>query len=104
MLPLLGIGERHHPQLDAVFLEQPDTGGTWTPGAPALKDVLGKTDRELWRAFSQWSPADWLSKHSAVSDEEFAREPHRNRLSVVLSRNSHLAFHHGQIVLTQPRG
>jgi hypothetical protein len=36
----------------------------------------------------------------AVSDEEFAANPLRNRLSVVLSRTNHLAYHIGQIALT----
>ncbi|MDB4915015.1 MAG: hypothetical protein JWM95_2659 [Gemmatimonadetes bacterium] len=103
MLPLLGIGPRQHPELDSMFLENADSGAPAPVASAALKDALIDADHALWNAFSQWSPADWLSKHTAVSDEDFAKEPHRNRLSVLLSRNSHLAFHHGQIVLTEPR-
>ena len=103
MLPLLGIGERKHADLDAPFIETPDTGAAFSLKGATLKDILVDTDRALWTAFTQWSPSDWLGKHTSVSEEEFAKEPHRNRFSVLLSRNSHLAFHHGQIVLTEPR-
>lgn len=103
MLPLLGIGERRHPELDKPFLEEADSGGASPVAASVLKGILVDTDRALGSAFSAWTPAEWLSKHTAVSDEDFAKEPHRNRISVLLSRNSHLAFHHGQIVLTEAR-
>ena len=103
MLPLLDIGPRRHPELDAPFLENPDTGARTELASSALKGILVDTDRELWNAFNRWSPAEWLAKHTSVSDADFLKEPHRNRLSVLLSRNSHLAFHHGQIVLTEPR-
>ena len=32
------------------------------------------------------SPSDWLQRHSAVSDEEFAKDPSRSRFSILLSR------------------
>lgn len=103
MLPLLGVGERKHPELDKFFLEEADSGGASPVPASTLKQVLVETDRELWDAFSKWSPTEWASRHTSVSEADFAKEPHRNRLSVLLSRNSHLAFHHGQIVLTEAR-
>ena len=104
LLPLLGAGARLHPELDAAFLTSPDRAeGVTLPSAAALKQMAAEIDEALWSAFSQWSPADWLMKHSAVSDEDFAREPHRNRFSVLLSRTAHLAFHHGQAILAKPR-
>ncbi|MEO6528174.1 MAG: DinB family protein [Gemmatimonadaceae bacterium] len=103
MLPLLDIGPRRHPELDAMFIENADNGDASPIPGSALKEILVETDRELWTAFNQWSPADWLAKHTSVSDADFVKEPHRHRFSVLLSRLSHLAFHHGQIVLTEPR-
>jgi len=35
------------------------------------------------------------------SDEDYAKDPTRNRLSVLLSRTNHLAYHLGQIILVQ---
>ncbi|MEO8333865.1 MAG: DinB family protein [bacterium] len=103
MLPLLGIGERLHPELEAPFLTSPDRSATALPSASELKQAADEVDRALSTAFNQWSAADWAAKHTAVSDEDFAREPHRNRFSVLMSRNAHMAFHHGQLVLTKPR-
>ncbi|MES2178281.1 MAG: DinB family protein [Gemmatimonadota bacterium] len=103
MLPLLGIGPQRHPELDATFLLNPDSGGPAPVSGAALKEILHEVDGALWDAFSSWTPADWLSRHTSVSEDDFAKEPHRNRFSVLLSRNSHLQFHHGQVVLTEPR-
>ena len=45
------------------------------------------------------SPSDWLQRHSAVSEEEFAKDPSRSRFSNLLSRTNHLSYHLGQAVL-----
>jgi len=103
LFPLLGIGPRLHPELDAMFVTNPDRAATALPSATELQDIAAEIDRELWRVFSQWSATDWLAKHTAVSDDEFVREPHRNRFSVLLSRTAHMAFHYGQAILVKPR-
>jgi hypothetical protein len=103
LFPLLGLGPRLHPELDAMFVANPDRKGPALLSGSELKQGSGEIDRALWSAFSQWSAADWLAKHTAVSDEDFLREPHRNRFSVVLSRNTHMAFHYGQAILAKPR-
>ncbi|MEP6619750.1 MAG: DinB family protein [bacterium] len=103
MIPLLGIGSRLHPELDEVFISSPDRSVASSLSAAALKEILVEVDGALWKAFAQWSPADWLARHTAVSEEEFVREPHRNRFSVLLSRTTHMASHQGQVILATPR-
>ncbi|MDB4890445.1 MAG: hypothetical protein JWL61_2300 [Gemmatimonadetes bacterium] len=103
LFPLLGIGPRLHPELDPTFLASPDRAVATLPSASELKDIAAEIDRELWKAFSRLSATDWIAKHTAVSDEDFVREPHRNRFSVLLSRTSHMSFHHGQAILAKPR-
>ena len=103
MLPLLGVGPRRHPELDAPFLESPDRPGTALLPASAIAPIWNSVNAELWKAFTAWSPADWLARHTSVSEADFAREPHRNRFSVLLSRTAHLASHHGQVILTAAR-
>jgi hypothetical protein len=103
MLPLLGIGPRLHPELDAMFVSNPDRSVPTLPSAAELKQMSSAVEDALWTAFNQWSAADWVAKHTAVSDEEFVREPHRNRYSVLLSRNAHMTFHYGQMILAKPR-
>jgi len=36
-----------------------------------------------------------------VSEEDFAKEPHRNRFTMLLGRTAHLGFHLGQAVLAR---
>ena len=50
-----------------------------------------------------WSPAEWVEKHTSVSAEDFVKEPHRNRYTILLTRTMHMALHFGQVVLTKPR-
>ena len=42
---------------------------------------------------------DWVQRHSAVSEEDFAKDASRNRFSILLSRTNHLSYHLGQAVL-----
>jgi len=44
-----------------------------------------------------WS--DWRQRHTAVSEEDFAKDPSRNRFAVLLSRTNHLSYHLGQALL-----
>jgi len=52
-------------------------------------------------AVEKFSVDDWLKKHTAVSDEDFSKNPTRNRLAVFLNRTNHASFHTGQIALTK---
>jgi hypothetical protein len=104
MLPLLGIGPRLHPELESTFVSNPDRHASTLPSAAELKQASAEIEDALWSAFNQWSATDWVAKHTAVSDEAFIREPHRNRFSVLLSRTAHMSFHYGQMVLTKARG
>ncbi|SRR5258708_5942345 len=103
LFPLLGIGPKLHPELEAKFLVNPDQAGTSMLSRAELKAASGQIHERLWSAFGEWTPTEWLQKHTAVSDEDFLREPHRNRYTVMLSRNTHMAYHHGQLVLAKPR-
>jgi len=58
-------------------------------------EVNGSLSEKLGRL----TPPKWLQRHMAMSDEEYAKDPTRNRLSVLLSRTNHLSYHLGQIIL-----
>ena len=103
LLPLLGIGERLHPELDAMFISKPDRSVELTVTAQSLKSAWDKINQRLWEGFSKFSPADWTGRHTAVSEEDFEREPHRNRFTVLLGRTAHLAYHLGQATLARPK-
>jgi len=45
-------------------------------------------------------PDEWFAKHSAVSAEDFAKEPHRNKLNILVNRTNHHSYHLGQTRLS----
>jgi hypothetical protein len=103
LFPLLGIGPRLHPELDAIFVDAPDHKGALPLSGARLKQVAREIDDALWQAFTGWTAADWLGRHNAVSEDDFAREPFRNRFNVLLNRTAHMASHFGQAQLGIPR-
>lgn len=101
LIPLLGFGSRLHPELDLMFVSNPDRTVPTILSGDDLKVIWQETNHVLWAEFSKLSPADWLQKHSAVSEEDFLREPHRNRFTVLLGRTTHMAYHLGQAKLSE---
>ena len=100
MLPLLGVGDRSHPQLDAPFLENPDSKQPVVPTAE-LRQIWSDVNTKLITGLETLAPDVWLTRHNSVSDEDFAKDPLRHRLSVLMNRTTHAAFHIGQMRLTQ---
>jgi DinB superfamily len=101
MFPLLGLGERLYPQFDEVYVTNPDGTLADPVSGAELKKAWSEVNAKLTAAFEVLTPAQWLEKHSAVSDEDFAKDPSRNRLAVLLSRTNHASFHAGQAVLVK---
>jgi uncharacterized damage-inducible protein DinB len=99
MFSLLGLGERLHPELDEIYITNPDRALPDPTSAADLKRAWSEVNSELTAAFERLTPQQWLEKHTAVSDEDFAKDPTRNRLAVLMSRTNHAAFHTGQAAL-----
>jgi hypothetical protein len=99
MMPLLGTGERLYPHLDETFVSSPDNPATPMPSPNELRHAWTTVNNLLTQHLRDWTAEEWLQRHTAVSAEDFAREPHRNRLSVVLSRTRHVGYHMGQLIL-----
>lgn len=93
MLPLLGFREKMYPDMFEVFIKSPDGSGKTFPSVAELKERYHKVTTELNNHCKTLSTEDWLSRHTAVSAEDFANEPHRNKLNVLISRTTHLAGH-----------
>lgn len=104
MLPLLRLGARLHPELDQPFLIDADRTAPVTVTPATLRAAWTEVNTALNAAIAALPPAAWLERHDAVSVEDFAKEPLRNRLAVLLSRSAHVQFHTGQIrlVVKQP--
>lgn len=101
MFPLLGLGERLYPQLDEPYIANPDGALPDPLSAEELKKAWSEVNSKLTAAFEALTPQEWLQKHTQVSDEDFAKDPSRNRLAVFLSRTNHASFHAGQAVLVK---
>ena len=99
MLPLLGLRERLHPEFDVAFVSSPDRPGADGPSHEQVRRAWNVVNAELLKGFETMSRSDWLQRHAAVSEADFAKDASRNRFSVLLSRTNHLSYHLGQAVL-----
>lgn len=97
LLELFGIRQRLFPELSSIYHHERGSNQTGHLTREDLQKKWKSISDELDRAFNTWSETDWLSRHTAVSESDFAKEPHRNKLNVMLSRVTHKASHLGQI-------
>lgn len=70
LLPLLGIGERLHPEFDKMFLSKPDKAIQLTVSGQSLKTAWQEINQKLWDGFLKFSASDWAQRHAAVSEED----------------------------------
>jgi hypothetical protein len=98
LFPLLGLGEKLYPQLDDIFIKNPDKSGLGKPETKELRNYWNEVNEKLEKNFSNFSIEEWFQRHTAISEADFEKEPHRNRLNVLLNRTSHLANHLGQLI------
>jgi len=99
MIELLGIGERSYAKFDDVFLANPDKPGVELFPMAEVRTAWEETNKKLEELFAKMQPAEWFMKHTKMTDEDLLKEPYRNRLSVLISRTDHLAYHLGQVAL-----
>ena len=97
LFTILGLGERMHPELDEVFLDTPDKSGMQMPGIDQLKTCMNEINARLTEYFDNMEPQQWFQRHMSVSEEDFAKQPHRNKLNVLINRTAHQSYHLGQM-------
>ncbi|MBT1705839.1 DinB family protein [Chryseosolibacter indicus] len=98
LITLFGLGERLYPQLDHPFLTSPDKTVQEIPTFTELKKYWTTINDTLTTKFNTMTPEDWFARHTAVSEEVFAKEPHRNKLNVLINRTNHTNYHLGQLI------
>jgi hypothetical protein len=103
MLPLLELGNPLHPELWDPFVEKPDKEVTELPATETLREDWKEINTNLGDKMSRLSPEAWFQKHTSVSAEDFAKEPHRNKLNLIINRTNHLANHFGQLLLLKSK-
>ena len=99
MLPLLNLGDKLYPSLSEPFIKSPDKAVSELPSAKELRANWKKVNEVLAEKFSTVKPDEWFQKHNSVSAEDFIKEPHRNRLNIIITRTTHLSYHLGQFIL-----
>jgi hypothetical protein len=99
MLVLMDMGEKAYPELYEPFIKQADKVATKTPTVAELREMWEKQNALFQEKFEKMKPEEWFEKNSVVSEEDFLKEPHRNKLNVIITRTSHLQYHMGQLTL-----
>ena len=97
MLPLLNFREKMYPEIENIFIRNPDRSILEKPSVTVLRQYWNDVNTALSVYFSKMNEDEWFEKHNAVSDEDFAKEPNRNRLNLLINRTNHAANHLGQL-------
>ncbi len=96
---VIGTGKKAYPELYATFVQNPDRAVLEIPTGDELKSYWILVHERLKTEFLTVGNDGWLTRHTLVTDEDFAKDPGRNKLNVLLNRTNHLAFHLGQLRL-----
>ena len=99
MLTLLDMGDKLYPAMQEPFLKSADKAIADIPAADELRACWSKQCEVLKQNMDSLKPGEWFERHTAVSTEDFIKEPHRNKLNIILTRTTHLTYHTGQLVL-----
>ena len=99
LMPLLRFQAALHPELKPPFIDAPDRAIAELPSLSQLREQWRTVNDTLMQHIVRLPADEWFTRHANISEEDFPKEPHRNRLNVLLSRTSHLAYHRGQLVL-----
>ncbi len=99
MLRLMDLNDIQFPELIVPFIKSADKQVNEIPSAAHLRTMWLSQCEFLDQKFKQLMAAEWFNKHTAVSEEDFMKEPHRNKLNIIITRTSHLQYHSGQIML-----
>ena len=99
MLPLLDFGPQVYPHLEEPFLNKADKTVSTLPATSELRAYWKAINAKLAEHFDKLSIEEWFQKHTSVSEENFVKEPHRNRINVVVGRTNHMQYHIGQVAL-----
>ncbi len=97
MMPLLGFGDKLYPELYEPFLKFPDKSVSDIHSAATLRAYWKNHNQVFTQKLESLQPGEWFEKHNAVSAEDFLKEPHRNKLNILITRTSHLSYHYGQL-------
>jgi hypothetical protein len=96
---MFGLGEPLFPSFPELFSKNPDRTFADIPTIAELRQSWEIVNNTLATHFNNMQITDWLSRHTKVSEEDFAADPLRNKLNVLISRTIHIGYHLGQLIL-----
>jgi hypothetical protein len=99
MPEILGFGKKAHPELAAIFITAPDKTVDKIPTVSELRAIWPSVHDRLKNEFSNMPADKWFTRHESMTDADFEKDPARNKLSVLVNRTNHLAYHFGQLRL-----
>ncbi len=96
---LLDICKPIFPDYQTFFLDNPDKGISKIPSVSDVRKSWANVNIQLSKHFKLMHTNEWFLRHTSVSQDDFEKEPHRNKLNIMLTRSNHLGYHFGQLVL-----
>ncbi len=99
MFSILGYQDPLFPALEPLFIFHPDKSGLDLPSVAELKEKLRVVNERLNDHIRSTTTAGWFERHMSVSPADFLKEPHRNKLNIIINRTHHMAYHLGQLQL-----
>src|SRR5688572_32066455 len=76
LLELFGIRKRLFPELAKIYHHERGTNQAGHLTKEELNTRWVQILEELNKAFKSMTERDWLARHTAVSEEDFKKEPH----------------------------
>lgn len=99
MMPLLRFQDVLHPELKPLFLDAPDGSIATLPSVQEMREQWTRVNDTLMQHMKGLPATEWFTRHASIPEEDFVKEPHRNRLNVLIGRTYHLSYHRGQLTL-----
>lgn len=96
---LLDLGGKLFPALYEPYFKLADKESDQVPSTQELRTYWATQNEYFHEKFEKMKPEQWFERHTAVSEEDFLKEPYRTKLNVLLGRISHLQYHTGQFAL-----
>jgi len=103
IIPILNLVDQLYPQLYEIFVGMPDKSGQKFPPVAELKTCWKNVTETLRRYFNHMPVNEWFTRHMSISEEDFAKEPYRNKLNIVINRTNHQSYHMGQLAYLQQK-
>jgi hypothetical protein len=96
---ILGFGKKAYPELAPIFVAAADNTIDKIPTVPELRVIWTSVHERLKNEFSKIPVEKWFTRHESMTDEDFEKDPARNKMSVLINRTNHFAYHYGQLRL-----